>query len=99
MEPGEASYAALVKEFGKEILEDGAMENSPISRPKLAKIAMASEESRLRLNGLTHPLVQQAVEGELKRLAEEDFCGVAVIEAALLIEAGYKALREEVLKK
>lgn len=92
MEPGGASYDALVKEFGKGILEEEHQENSPISRPKLAKVAMATEESRLRLNELTHPLVQQAVEGELKRLAEEDFCGVAVIEAALLIEAGYKSI-------
>lgn len=92
MEPGGASYDALVEEFGKGILEEEHQKNSPISRPKLAKVAMATEESRLRLNELTHPLVQQAVEGELKRLAEEDFCGVAVIEAALLIEAGYKSI-------
>lgn len=92
MEPGGASYEVLVKEFGKEILEDGNLENSPISRPKLSKIAMATEESRKRLNELTHPLVQQAVEAELERLAEENFRGVAVIEAALLIEAGYKSI-------
>ena len=53
---------------------------------------MATEESRKRLNELTHPLVQQAVEAELIRLAKEDFRGVAVIEAALLIEAGYKSI-------
>jgi dephospho-CoA kinase len=92
MEPGGASYDVLVEEFGKGILEDENQENSPISRPKLAKVAMATEESRLRLNELTHPLVQQAVEAELKRLAEDGFRGVAVIEAALLIEAGYKSI-------
>lgn len=97
MEPGGASYDALVKEFGEGILEDAADELKqpelrPISRPKLAKVAMATEESRKRLNELTHPLVQQAVEEELKRLIEEDFRGVAVIEAALLIEAGYKSI-------
>lgn len=99
MEPGGASYAALVQEFGEHILEDAeqmlqAAETPlrPISRPKLAKIAMATEESRKRLNELTHPLVQQAVENELKRLEAENFHGVAVIEAALLIEAGYKSI-------
>ena len=120
MEPGGASYAALVQEFGTEILEDAehfehtedvakqmlqATESTetepsvsskklqpPISRPKLAKIAMATEASRKRLNELTHPLVQQAVENELKRLEAENFHGVAVIEAALLIEAGYKSI-------
>ena len=97
MEPGGASYEVLVKEFGEGILEDAPddikqTDLRPISRPKLAKIAMATKESRKRLNELTHPLVQQAVEQELARLAKENFRGVAVIEAALLIEAGYKSI-------
>ena len=104
MEPGGASYEVLVKEFGEGILEDceevtdtvsdglKQSELRPISRPKLSKVAMATEESRKRLNELTHPLVQQAVEAELDRLAKENFRGVAVIEAALLIEAGYKSI-------
>jgi len=97
MEPGGASYEVLVKEFGQEILEDNPAELPeqglrPISRPKLSKVAMATEETRKRLNELTHPLVQQKVEQELKRLAADGFQGVAIIEAALLIEAGYKSI-------
>ena len=123
MEPGGASYEALVKEFGEEILEplsqnedavtpnqklngNGAVEEAiepfmeehelprlrKISRPRLSAIAMATEASRKRLNELTHPLVQQAVEEELERLAQEDFQGVVVVEAALLIEAGFKRI-------
>lgn len=106
MEPGGASYGALVQEFGERILEDvpetivekctgnnpEAAGLRPISRPKLAAVAMATEASRKRLNELTHPLVQQAVEAELERLKEEQFRGVVIIEAALLIEAGYKSI-------
>lgn len=95
MEPGGASYAALVEEFGKDILEDGPnteQELRPISRPKLAKVAMVTEATRKRLNELTHPLVQKAVEAELLRLCKEEFRGVVIIEAALLIEAGYKEI-------
>lgn len=102
MEPGGASYGALVKEFGEQILEsvpeNGAVDGweaerlRPISRPKLSAVAMATEETRNRLNRLTHPLVQEAVEAELKRLEEEKFRGVVIIEAALLIEAGYKKI-------
>ena len=97
MEPGGASYEVLVKEFGEGILEDAVNSDEtevlrPISRPKLSKAAMATEETRKRLNELTHPLVQQKVEQELLRLTSEGFRGVAVIEAALLIEAGYKSI-------
>ncbi len=92
MEPGGASYFALVEEFGEGILEDTEGVLRSISRPKLSQIAMATEETRKRLNQLTHPLVQQEVERELERLTREDFRGVAMIEAALLIEAGYKSI-------
>lgn len=99
MEPGGESYEALLKEFGEEILEDVPEEKQrtetglrSISRPKLAAVAMATEETRSRLNELTHPLVQAAVEEELKRLVQGDFHGVVIIEAALLIEAGYKKI-------
>ncbi len=92
MEPGGASYTALVKEFGEEILEDASGTERPISRPKLSKVAMATEETRARLNELTHPPVQRQVEAELLRLTEEGFRGVVIIEAALLIEAGYKKI-------
>ena len=91
MQPGGASYAALLEEFGKEILEE-SMEGSPISRPKLAAVAMATEQTRLRLNRATHPQVRKAVEDELLRLTKERFDGVVLIEAALLIEAGYKEI-------
>lgn len=104
MEPGKASYKALVNEFGEEILEEPChdatevpdrkpcLQLRPISRTKLAAVAMATQETRSRLNELTHPLVQKEVERALKQLAEEGFCGVAIIEAALLIEAGYKSI-------
>lgn len=91
MQPGGASYAALLKEFGKEILEE-PKEGSPISRPKLAMVAMATVQTRARLNQATHPQVRKAVEDELLRLTNEHFDGVVLIEAALLIEAGYKEI-------
>lgn len=98
MQPGGASYEVLVREFGEQILKDEPEENGTreISRKKLAEAAMATDASRKRLNGLTHPLVQKKVEEELVRLAEEKYQGVVVIEAALLIEAGYKSLCDTV---
>ena len=107
MEPGDPSYQVLVEEFGAGILVDVAEDDNstkvelkdgqwtrlrPISRPKLATAAMATADNRRRLNELTHPLVQKAVEDELARLQQENFRGVVVIEAALLIEAGYKSI-------
>ena len=105
MKPGGPSYVALVEEFGEEILETEAeccagevkstklpVHEPAISRPKLAAVAMATEDTRRRLNELTHPLVRKAVEEKLEQLTKENFQGVVIIEAALLIEAGYKEI-------
>ena len=87
MQPKGASYDALIKEFG-----EGILEGEEISRGKLAQIAMATKENRERLNKITHPFVRQAVEQRLEQLEQENFQGIVVIEAALLIEAGYKEI-------
>lgn len=87
MEPGKPSYVVLVNEFGESILEHGQ-----ISRQKLALRAMADAESRKRLNMLTHPLVRRELEQRIIKFNEEQFAGIVVLEAALLIEAGYEDL-------
>lgn len=96
MKPGHASYEALIQEYGTEILCEALDGELPeISREKLAKTALATEEKAKRLNEITHPLVQKQVEAELLRLREEAFQGIVVIEAALLIEAGYQEMCDE----
>ena len=96
MQPKGASYDALIKEFGTAILEENTQESlALISREKLAKIAMATKESRNRLNEITHPLVREAIEKKLELLQKEQFHGIVIIEAALLIEAGYKEICDE----
>ena len=53
VEPGTLGLAAIVEEFGEEVLRpDGALD-----RPKLGSIVFADEEKRLRLNAIVHPLV------------------------------------------
>jgi len=53
VEPGTEGLAQLVEAFGAEILDD----QGALNRPALAAIAFADEESRQRLNGITHPLI------------------------------------------
>ena len=101
MEPGGASYQVLLREFGEEILKEqeereGTFSKREIAKEKLAGIAMATPESRKRLNALTHPLVRMETEKRLMALQESGFHGVAVIEAALLLEAGFSDLCDEV---
>lgn len=103
MEPGGASYEVLLREFGDGILQDievplgGAYPGErQIVKEKLSRLAMATPESRARLNALTHPLVRRETERRLAELQKSGFHGVAVIEAALLLEAGFSDLCDEV---
>lgn len=52
---GEEAYLAIVKEFGKEILQ----EDLTINRGKLGAIVFHQEEKRLLLNSIVHPAVRK----------------------------------------
>jgi len=84
-EPGQPAYAEVVAEFGSEILfPDGRM-----NRARLGTIVFADCSKLEKLNAIVHPRVIAEQDRELARIARTRPDTVAVIEAALLIEAGY----------
>jgi dephospho-CoA kinase len=85
IEPGQPAYDDIVKEFGREILDA----TGHIDRAKLGAIVFADAGRRTKLESFIHPRIFEARAKELKALEDADPHGVAVIEAALLVEAGY----------
>lgn len=90
MEPGEPVYNEVVRHFGREILNpDGS-----VNRGKLAEVAFGSpgadqKSSRVAdLNRIVHPVVIRSQEEWMDAVGLQDPNGVAMVEAALLIEAG-----------
>ena len=66
--PGGPAYQPLIDRFGPGIVAaDGT-----IDRPALAKIAFADDESRLALNGITHPAIGIAMIEARDALADTD---------------------------
>lgn len=91
MEPGGSSYGELILLFGKGILnEDGT-----IHRGRLYEEAFVKADRVAELNACVHPKVRIAVEERIAALRAENFQGLVLIEAALLIEAGYKDICDE----
>jgi dephospho-CoA kinase len=85
IEPGGAAYDEVVREFGRDILQpDGR-----VDRPKLGAIVFADPKKLARLNALVHPPTLAAQDRELAEIERAEPHAIAVIEAALLIEAGY----------
>ena len=93
MMPGEIIYDHIIKHFGKEIL---SLESPyPIDRQKLGELVFNDKEKLELLNSISHPLVKQRIMElieEKKKSGEKIF----VIEAALLIECGYKDICDEI---
>ena len=81
---GEAVHAAVVGEFGNRILApDGA-----IDRRILGGIVFNDPNARKTLNSLVHPAVFQRQQEWLGQVQAQDPDGIAIVDAALMIEAG-----------
>jgi dephospho-CoA kinase len=85
MEPGGAAYDAVVREFGGGVLSA----EGRVDRVKLGAIVFANPTRLARLNALVHPPVLEEQDRLLAEIAQSDRHAIAVVEAALLIEAGY----------
>jgi len=84
VEPGTDGLLQVVTEFGKDILTvDGELD-----RKKLGAIVFADEEKRQLLNSIVHPLVIDAQDLWIEAFQKTDPDGIAVIDAALMIESG-----------
>lgn len=82
--PGTDGLRCIVERFGDTILQpDGSLDRST-----LASIVFADEEKRLLLNSIVHPLVFEEQERWLNESEAADPDGIAVIDAALVIESG-----------
>ena len=82
--PGAAGLEAVVQDFGKEILaSDGTLD-----RARMASIVFADKEKRVRLNYVLHPFIIARQDEILNEWEREDPNGIAIVDAALMIESG-----------
>jgi dephospho-CoA kinase len=89
MQPGQKVYDEVVRRFGREILNaDGT-----VNRPRLAEAAFGTPgskaPSRVReLNAIVHPAVIRRQQEWMDEIGRQDSNAVALVEAALILEAG-----------
>lgn len=90
VEPGTDGLAAVVAEFGDDVLRpDGALD-----RPRLGSLVFADPERLAALNAIVHPLVR-ARSAELAAAADPD--AVVVHDVPLLTENGLASLYDLVV--
>ncbi|HKR23005.1 MAG TPA: dephospho-CoA kinase, partial [Pyrinomonadaceae bacterium] len=82
--PGADGLKAVVAQFGEEILTA----EGTLDRARMASIVFADEEKRLRLNSILHPFIIARQDEILREWEAENPDGIAIVDAALMIESG-----------
>ena len=89
--PHSETWTLVVDAFGEVILQD----NGEIDRRKLGAIVFSDPEEMAKLNGIMHPRMARMVSERIDTL-KEGGREVVVVEAAVLFEAGWETLVDEV---
>ncbi len=82
--PGTRGLHLIVENFGADVLQP----NGELDRIKLGAIVFADEAKRQLLNSIVHPIVHETQSKWLAERESENPHGIAVIDAALMIESG-----------
>lgn len=88
---GTELYIALIKTFGQDILGT----KGEINRSKLADIVFANENLLIKLNSMVHPYIKNYIKQTISKLNKQK-TSMVVIDAAILVEAGWTDLVDEV---
>lgn len=89
--PNTDTWHKVVAAFGQQILDtDGT-----IDREKLGRIVFSDAEARARLNQMMHPVIYRMVKAQIDQYRRQGV-SVVVLEAPLLLEAGWISLVDEV---
>ena len=90
-QPHTAAWQEVVETFGQEVLQP----SGEVDRKKLGAIVFSDPAELAKLNAIMHPKMAEMAKQEIQRL-ETQGARVVVLEAAVLIEANWTPLVDEV---
>jgi len=90
--PGKEAWKQVTAVFGQDILAS----DQNIDRKKLGAIVFGSDDARKKLNSIVHPLMFKDIDLRIKEKRADGFTKPIVVEAAILIEANWLPLADEV---
>ena len=88
---GTAGWQRVVELFGRDILDA----EGQVDRAKLGSLVFGDPWALASLNGAVHPLIRERIEARLAELSASG-AGIAVVDAAVLYQAGWDDLTDEV---
>lgn len=93
-EPGEVCYLKLIELFGEDVI-DLESPHKAIDKKKMAAAIFNDEELLLKVNDIIHPAVTEYILNQKEIEKEKGLIDYFFIEAALLIECGYRNYVDE----
>lgn len=90
--PHSEGWKRVVEAFGRDILAP----DETIDRKRLGAIVFASSDALTRLNAIVHPLIFAEIQRRIATERSRGFVRPIVVEAAVLIEANWLPLVDEV---
>lgn len=84
VKPGTKGLSRIVEAFGNGVLQA----SGELDRKKLGAMVFADKDKLERLNAIVHPLVIEAQDEWIRNVEARDPNGIAIIDAALMIESG-----------
>jgi len=91
MKKGAEAYDAVLDIFGQEVLDA----EGEFDRAAIAQLMLGSTDKKKQLEAAVFPSIRARVEKLIKDWEQTD-CRLLVIESAILVESGYKAVCDEV---
>ena len=80
VQPGSEGLKRVVQAFGESVIDDSGQ----LNRKALAKLIFESDEKRLLLNSILHPLIRQLAAEQLKKFDDN---AIVIYNVPLLVEA------------
>lgn len=91
-EPGEECYYAIIEAFGQDLVN----EEGRIDRKKLGAIVFTDKDKLQQLNSIVWPNLLKKAKLKIQELHAKENCQVIILEAAILIQAGWESECHEV---
>ena len=91
-EPGNKAHAAIIAEFGKDVFGDGAY----IDRRILGGLVFGKPDRLKKLTNIVWPEIRRMAEEEITSVISRDPNQIIILEAAVLFEAGWQDIGDQV---
>jgi dephospho-CoA kinase len=79
---------AIARRWGPDLLD----EKGEVQRKRLAAVVFADAQERKALEEMTHPWIRRRIEQEVQSARRHDGPGLVVVDAAVLLEAGWNGV-------